>query len=81
MNENNVQDAQVVEKPVLHKDTVALESFKSGITNSKENFKKQLADVNEAIVSREEEIKVLTVKKHKLAGAIEASDLYLKPTK
>jgi len=82
MNENdNVQDAQVVEKPMVHKDTVALEALKTNVTNSRDSFKKQLSDVKDAIETREEEINILTIKKHKLSGAIEASDLYLKPSK
>lgn len=78
MDNGNVQDAQVVEKS---KDVVAFEALKGTVTSSRDSFKKQLADVNDAIATREEELKVLTIKKHKLAGAIEASDLYLKPAK
>lgn len=81
MDNGNVQDAQVVEKTAAHKDTVVLEGLKTNITTSKDSFKKQLADVKDAIETREEELKVLNIKKHKLAGAIEASDLYLKSTK
>lgn len=81
MNENeNVQDAQVVEKPVAHKDTVALEALRAKVTTSKDDFKKQLTNVKDAIELREEEIKNLTIKKHKLQGAIEASDIYLQQT-
>jgi hypothetical protein len=79
MNENeNVQDAQVIEKPVVHKDTTALEALRNNVSNSRDNFKKQLSDVKDAIETREEELKILNIKKHKLAGAVEASDLYLK---
>lgn len=75
---DTVQEAQVVEKEVLHKDTVALEALRTNVTSSRENFRKQLADVKEAIETREEELKVLNIKRHKLQGAIEASDIYLK---
>jgi SMC interacting uncharacterized protein involved in chromosome segregation len=78
MNEKEmVQDAQLVEKAALHKDTVALDALRKKVTDSKEDFKKQLAQVKEAIEIREEEIKNLTIKKHKLQGAVEASDIYL----
>jgi hypothetical protein len=68
-----VHDAQVVEKNPedLHA------KLKTHITTSKDSFRRQLADVNEAISAREEELKVLTIKRNKLQGAIEASDLYL----
>jgi chromosome segregation ATPase len=81
MNENeNVQDAQVIEKPVVHKDTAALEALRAQVSNARDDFKKQLSDVKDAIESREADLKNLTIRKHKLQGAIEASDLYLKPS-
>jgi len=80
MNENDkVQDAQVVERPVAHKDTLALEALRTQVTNARDDFKKQLANVKDAIETREEELKNLNIKKLKLQGAIEASDIYLKP--
>jgi hypothetical protein len=81
MDNGNVQDAQVVENTAPHKDTVALEALRTNVTNSKESFKKQLAEVKDAIAAREEELKILNIKLRKLEGAIEASDLYLKPSK
>jgi SMC interacting uncharacterized protein involved in chromosome segregation len=78
MNENDtVQDAQIVEKPVVHKDTTALEALRTKVSTSKEDFRKQLANVKDAIEVREEELKNLIIKRHKLQGAIEASDIYL----
>lgn len=79
MNEN-VQDADVVETR-KHADTVALDALRSKVSNAKTDFVKQLAQVKDAIEVREEEIKNLTIKKNKLQGAIEASDLYLQPSK
>jgi hypothetical protein len=76
MENGNVQDAQVVEKTVTN---AQLEAFKTQVTNNRDDFKKQLVQVNEAISAREEELKNLNIKKLKLAGAIEASELLLKP--
>lgn len=81
MNEDNVQDAQVVEKPVAHKDTVALEALRTKITTARDDFKKQITQVKEAIDTRETELKNLNLKLLKLQGAVEASDLYLQPSK
>jgi hypothetical protein len=82
MNENDqVQDAQVVEKPVLHKDTAALEVLRTKVTNARDDFKKQIIQVKEAIEVRENELKNLNIKLQKLQGAVEASDLYLQPSK
>ena len=79
MSDNkNAQEAQVVDKK--HPDTVALEALRTNVSSSKENFRKQLSEVKEAIESREADLKILQIKKNKLEGAIEASDLYLKPT-
>jgi hypothetical protein len=78
MNENeNIQDAQIVEKPVAHKDSVALEALRTKVSNAKTDFQKQIAQVREAIESRETELKNLNIKLLKLQGAVEASDLYL----
>jgi hypothetical protein len=78
MNENdNVQDAQVVEKSTVN---TQLEAFRTQVTTNRDDFKKQLTQVKEAIELRNEEIKNLTIKQRKLEGAIEASELLLKPT-
>jgi len=80
MNDNeNMQDAQIVEKPATHKDTVALETLRTQITNNRDDFKKQVAQVREAIEARETELKNLHIKLQKLQGAIEAAELLLKP--
>jgi len=75
---DNVQDAHVVEAPVVAKDTLALDALRKQVSDSRESFRRQLADAKDAIELREEEIRNLTIKKHKLQGAIEASDIYLK---
>ena len=78
MNENeNVQDAQVVEKPVVHKDTIALEALKTKVTTSRDDFKKQIAEVKDAIEVRENDLKNLNIKLLKLQGAVEASNIFL----
>jgi SMC interacting uncharacterized protein involved in chromosome segregation len=77
LNDKNVQDAQVVETPVVHRDSVALEALRNKVTTSRDDFKKQLSSVKDAIELREEEIKNLNIRKLKLQGAIEASDIYL----
>jgi SMC interacting uncharacterized protein involved in chromosome segregation len=78
MNEETVQEAQVVEKPVVHKDTLALEALRKKVSEARDDFKKQITQVKEAIETREEELKLLNVKLQKLQGAVEASDIYLK---
>jgi hypothetical protein len=79
LNDKNVQDAEVVAQPVVHKDTVALEALRTLITGNRDDFKKQLTQVKDAIEVREEELKNLNIKKLKLQGAVEASELVLKP--
>lgn len=79
MENGNVKDAEIVAAPAVHKDTLALEALRTQIKEYREDFKKQLAAVKEALEARENDIKNLTIKKHKLEGAIEASDLHLKP--
>lgn len=81
MNEDNIQDAQVVEKPVAHKDSVALEALRTKVTTARDDFKKQIAQVKEGIELREAELKNLNIKLLKLQGAVEASDLYLQSPK
>ncbi len=82
MNENKmtVQDAEVVENK-KHSDTVALEALRKKVSDAKEDFKRQIAQIKEAIEIRELELKNLNIKLQKLQGAIEASDLYLQPSK
>lgn len=82
MNDNEtVQDAQVVEKAVPHKDTIALEALRKKVSDAKDDFKKQIAQIRETIEVREVELKNLNIKLQKLQGAVEASDLYLQPSK
>jgi chromosome segregation ATPase len=79
-NENQPQDAEVVGRPVTHKDTVALEALRTQITSNRDDFKKQVTQVKEAIETREAELKNLNIKLQKLQGAIESAELLLKPT-
>jgi septal ring factor EnvC (AmiA/AmiB activator) len=75
----NVQDAQVVEAPAIHKDTAALEALRAQIEKYRDDFKKQIAQTKETIEQRDAELKNLHIRLQKLQGAVEASDLYLKP--
>jgi hypothetical protein len=63
MENSNVQEAEVVEKPV--------DAHRVKVTENKESFKKQIIEIDTTI-------KNLTEHRFKLLGAIDASDLLLK---
>ena len=47
------------------------------INSSKENYKNSLAQAKDLIIVKEEEVRILKIRQHKLEGAIEASDGFL----
>jgi hypothetical protein len=65
MNESNVQEAEVVEK------LVAKSIDRVKVTENRDSFKKQIADIDTSLRN-------LTEHRLKLMGAIDASELLLK---
>ena len=53
-------------------------TLQNQINNARETFKKQIAELKEAIETRKKELELYELKLHKLEGAVEASDIYLK---
>jgi hypothetical protein len=69
-------DAPVVEIP--KSDLELYGKLCTEINAGRDDFKKQLQQVREAISVRTQEIENLKIKSLKLEGAIEASEIYLK---
>lgn len=65
-----------VAMPQAEKDLYG--ELRNAINLGRDDFRKQLATVKEAIAARQQELELLEIKKSKLEGAIEASEIYLK---
>jgi ribosome-binding ATPase YchF (GTP1/OBG family) len=53
-------------------------TLRNQINATKEAFRRQISEVKDLIEKRKEEMEILEIKLHKMEGAVEASDLYLK---
>lgn len=51
--------------------------LRTSISSSRDSYKISLAQTKEVIAQREEELKLLKIRQHKLEGAIEASEGFL----
>lgn len=77
MSHDDIVEAKVVE-PVDTNDYKDLYGkLRNVVSTSKDSYKASLSQTKDAIAQREEELRLLKIRQHKLEGAIEASEGFL----
>jgi len=64
--------------PVVNEDAELYNKLRNEISKNREDFRKQVWQIKDAIEVKTQELETLNIRKLKLEGAIEASDIYLK---